>query len=353
MGNCVQADNKFDPSVAVKLEDFSIKNAIGRGGFGKVWKVEHKATQQIYAMKEMRKDIIVDKKSVAAVMNERRLLGVLRNPFIVNLHYAFQTKRSLYLILDLMSGGDLRYFFISTNQVICENSLKFLAACIVLGLEYLHSNRIIHRDLKPENLVFDSNGYLHITDFGIARTSDADNSSATSGTPGYMAPEVICSQDHTTVADFFALGVILYESLTTLRPYMGKNRKEVREAILAKQVKLKHEDEPDLSPQGLDFINKLIARRPENRLGFHGIQEVKGHPWLSNWDWEKLYSFAIESPFKPNKEDNFDQNQVSKKWEIPNEKISEINSQKLFAGYMYDYTLFKRNTPDKKALEIN
>ena len=119
-------------------------------------------------MKEMQKLRVISKRSVHSVMNERKILEILRNSFIVNMHFAFQDRENLYLVLDLKNGGDLRYQ-LSKAKRFSEVQAKFFIACIVTGLEYIHSNGILHRDIKPENLVFDEKGYLHITDFGIAR----------------------------------------------------------------------------------------------------------------------------------------------------------------------------------------
>lgn len=112
-------------------------------------------------------------------------------------------------------------------------------ACMILSLEYLHSKNILHRDVKPENLVFDQEGYLKLTDLGIGRFQKPDNSKDTSGTPGYMAPEVMCKQPHGIAVDYFAMGVIAYECMFGKRPYYGKNRKEIRDHILSKQVQIK------------------------------------------------------------------------------------------------------------------
>jgi serum/glucocorticoid-regulated kinase 2 len=166
--------------------DFHCQYAIGRGGFGKVWVVEFRSDRQMYAMKEMLKLRIVSKQSVSSVLNEQKLLSVLRHPFIVNMKFAFQDRENLFLVMDLMKGGDLRYH-LNNRERFNEEESKFFTACIVTGLEYLHVNNIIHRDIKPENLVLDNKGYLRITDFGIARILSCDNSRDTSGTPGYMA----------------------------------------------------------------------------------------------------------------------------------------------------------------------
>ena len=126
--------------------------------------------------------------------------------------YAFQDRENLYLIMDLMPGGDLRYQ-IGKFGAFPEHIVKFFVCCIIIGLEYMHTNNVIHRDIKPENLVLDEKGYLRITDLGVARVQSKENYRDTSGTPGYMAPEVINRQNHTFAVDFFALGVIAYECM--------------------------------------------------------------------------------------------------------------------------------------------
>ena len=133
-------------------------------------------------MKEMSKTKIIDKKSDKSVKSERDLLSKMSHPFIVNMHFSFQDNDNLYLVMDLLTGGDLRYH-ICKNRKFTEEQSKFFIACILLGLEYCHHNQIIHRDIKPENLVLDENGYVHITDFGIAKIQTENNKKETSGTP--------------------------------------------------------------------------------------------------------------------------------------------------------------------------
>jgi serum/glucocorticoid-regulated kinase 2 len=339
MGTCACAETQFDSSLAVNLSEFEIKYAIGRGGFGRVWRVTHKKTGQVYAMKEMRKDLVVSRRSVPSIMNERRLLGILKHPLIVNLHFAFQDMNNLFLVVDLMSGGDFRFYMIRKPDF-DEGQLRFFAACLLSGFEYLHTNNIVHRDIKPENLVLDQKGYVHITDFGIARMTNSDNSNVTSGTPGYMAPEVLCAQDHRAPVDYFALGVILFEAAIHFRPYGGKVRKEIRDAVLAKQVQMKPCQVPHLSVDMVEFINQLIQRRPENRLGFKGVEEVKSHKVFEGFQWDQLLRKELESPFKFESESNFDYEHVTKQWDTVEEKITPLNSQKLFAGYLYDGSMF-------------
>jgi serine/threonine protein kinase len=338
MGNCNLRVDTYDPTIEVNKNQFTFHHVIGRGGFGKVWKVYHKKSKQALAMKEMSKVRVIQKRSVNSVMNERRLLALLKHPFIVNMQYAFQDSHNLYLAMDLMPGGDLRYHF-GKRRRFNESETKFFVACIITGLEYLHVNGIIHRDIKPENLVLDRKGYLRITDFGIARVFQAENGHETSGTPGYMAPEVICRQNHGFQADYFAVGVIAYEFITGKRPYLGKNRREIRDAILAKQVCLKRNEIPDgWSSEAVDFVNKMIQRKPQNRLGLNGPQEVKNHSWLRDYPWQKLIEKTLDPPFKPADEDNFDSRQVLAEWKdepSSNEPISQASLQSLFSGYFF------------------
>ena len=302
-------------------------------------------------MKEMQKVRIISKQCVNSVMNEMKLLKILKHSFIVNMQYAFQCRENLYLVMDLMSGGDLRYQLWKCHRF-TEAQTKFFLTCIICGLEYLHSHNIIHRDLKPENLVLDSDGYVRITDFGTARVWQMENSHETSGTPGYMAPEVICRQNHTIVSDYFALGVLAYEFITGKRPYIGNTRKEVKQVILAKQVQLNQLDMPDgWSVEALDFINKLLERKPQNRLGFNGIEEIKKHPWLNNIDWEKLLRHEESAPLVPPTEGNYDTAQISRDWQDQLKRISfkGLNPEKLFEGYFYDATVI---APTKKVLNL-
>ena len=257
-------------------------------------------------MKEMNKAKIIDKKSDKSVKSERDLLSRLNHPFIINMHYSFQDIDNLYLVMDLLTGGDLRYH-ICKKRYFTEDQTKFFISCILLGLEYCHYYKIIHRDIKPENLVLDSKGYVHITDFGIAKIQTENNKKETSGTPGYMSPEVLCGQNHTIAVDYFALGVMGYEFMLGVRPYLGKSRKEIKEKVMAKQAIIHKEDiNEGWSLEAADCINKLLQRKPAKRLGVNGAIDVKKHIWFKNYPWNDLYNNKLISPFIPPGEDNFD-----------------------------------------------
>ena len=297
-------------------------------------------------MKEMSKAKIIDKRSEKSVKNERDLLSKINHPFIVNMHFSFQDNNTLYLVMDLLTGGDLRYH-ICKQRKFSENQSKFFIGCILLGLEYCHRNKIIHRDIKPENLVLDSNGYVHITDFGIAKIQQNNNSKETSGTPGYMSPEVMCGQNHTILVDYFAIGVMGFEFMKGFRPYLGKSRKEIKEKMISHQAHVKKNELGDWSEESCDFINRLLMRKPSLRLGYKNFLDVKGHRWFCNFNWKDLYLKKIESPFIPMKGDNFDYkycNAIEKQGVKTMERYAEIVMKEDYKWVFKDYFYFNRDS---------
>lgn len=312
----------------ITRSSFDFIGIIGRGGFGKVWKVYSRKYKRQYAMKEMSKAKIIDKKSEKSVKAERDLLAIMNHPFIINMHFSFQDNDNLYITMDLLTGGDLRYH-ICKYKKFSEEQTKFFIACIVLSLEYIHTNNILHRDVKPENLVLDDKGYVKLTDFGIAKVYQKENYKETSGTPGYMAPEVMCGQNHTIAVDYFALGIIGYEFMNGVRPYLGKSRKEIKEKLMSRQARVKPNEIPHgWSEDSASFINNLLQRKPANRLGLRGPTEVKEHEWFKNYPWKELYLHKLKSPFLPKTGDNFDQ-----KYCNAPEKIG-INTQERYHNTM-------------------
>ena len=271
----------------------------------------------------MSKMKIIIRKSENSVNFEREILSKLHNKFIVNMYYAFQDKDNLYLVMDYLKGGDLR-FHLTRHIRFSEEQSRFFICNIITALEYIHSKNIIHRDIKPENLVLEEEGYARLTDFGIAKKNIDDNKGDTSGTPGYMAPEVMRGAAHSFEVDFFALGIISYEFMKGKRPYCGKNRKEIKEEMVNKQIIIKNEEiEEGWTKESIDFINKLLIRKKENRLGFKGINEVKEHPWIKYYPWTMIIDKTLPSPFIPQNNDNFDLRYCAK-----TEKIGEETKMK-------------------------
>ena len=177
----------------------------------------------------------------------------------------------------------------------------------------------------------DDIGYMRITDFGIAKIFQNINSTETSGTPGYMSPEVIVGHNHNQVVDYFALGVLTYEFMMGKRPYTGKNRREIKEKIIATQFIIPKDKIPEgWSYDAADFINKLLQRKPANRLGLRSAKEVKEHPWIKKYPWNDLYNKKIIPTFKPPQGDNFD-----KKYCNQEEKLNASMKAK-YEKYLYD-----------------
>ena len=325
---------------------FDFLYIIGRGGFGKVWKVRLKKNNELFALKEMSKVKIIDRRSEISIMSERNLLSKLHHPFIVNMYFAFQDFYNLYLVMDLLTGGDLRYH-IAHKKTFTESQTKFFIANMLLALDYIHSQNIIHRDIKPENLVLEKNGYLRITDFGVAKINEIDNSSETSGTPGYMAPEVILIQNHGPPSDFFALGVIGYEFMLGYRPYLGRGRKEIKNLIIAKQAKINKEELPDdWSDNSMEFINALLQRRPKKRLGYNGVDEIKKHPWMKDINWDLLSKKELEAPYiPPTYKENFDKKYCEGEdnvGETTLERYDLYYNSDLYEGVFKNYTFINK-----------
>ena len=287
----------------------------------------------------MSKAKIIDKKSVESVLGEKNLLSKLHHSFIVNMIYSFQDNDFLYLVMDLLPGGNLRYH-LCLKRRFNEKQNKFLIGCILVGLEYIHSQCILHRDIKPENLVFDNNGYLRITDFGIAKKYVVNNKKDTSGTVGYLAPEILCNQNHTYSIDYYAVGIIAYELAYGHRPYIGRTKHEVKQLILTQQAFIEYDELPNgYHDEAADFINQLIQRKPKNRLGRDSISEVINHPWLQGFDWEGMKQKNLRAYYIPKEGDNFDKKyclQENKLGTETQERYKEIISQPNY------YLIFKK-----------
>ena len=340
---------------------FEFEFVIGRGGFGKVWQVVMKKNNKKYALKEMSKVKIIDKRSIKNIKGEREFLSKLRNPFLVNMICAFQDYENLYLVMDLLTGGDLRYH-LCKRRTFTEEETKFFISCLLLGLEYIHKNNIIHRDIKPENLVLDENGYVRITDFGVAKICRSDNSSETSGTPGYMAPEVLMARNHSFPVDFFAIGVMGFEFMLGHRPYVAKNRKEMKYLVLRKPAKIEEKDNvKGWSKESLDFINKCLKRKESNRLGYtNGVQELKEHSWFIDVQWEELYNKKENAPFVPKLVGNFDKRYCKEIEKVGDETIERYqkymekeNFESIFLGYTYINYELTQITLDNNNNESN
>ncbi|KFR01981.1 Ribosomal protein S6 kinase alpha-2, partial [Opisthocomus hoazin] len=285
---------KADPS------QFELLKVLGQGSYGKVFlvrKVKGSDAGQLYAMKVLKKATLKVRDRVRSKM-ERDILAEVNHPFIVKLHYAFQTEGKLYLILDFLRGGDL-FTRLSKEVMFTEEDVKFYLAELALALDHLHGLGIIYRDLKPENILLDEEGHIKITDFGLSKEAIDHDKRAYSfcGTIEYMAPEVVNRRGHTQSADWWSFGVLMFEMLTGSLPFQGKDRKETMALILKAKLGMPQ----FLSLEAQSLLRALFKRNPSNRLGagFDGVEEIKRHPFFVTIDWNKLYRKEIKPPFKP------------------------------------------------------
>ena len=296
-----EGHEKADPS------QFELLKVLGQGSFGKVFlvrKIVGKDAGTLYAMKVLRKATLKVRDRVRTKM-ERNILTEVQHPFIVKLHYAFQTEGKLYLILDFLRGGDL-FTRLAKEIMFTEDDVKFYLAELALALDHLHGIGIIYRDLKPENILLDSDGHISLTDFGLSKQPlDDEKAYSFCGTVEYMAPEVVNRKGHSYVADWWSFGVLMYEMLTGSLPFQGSNRKETMVQILKAKLGMPQ----FLSPEAQSLLRALFKRNPANRLGAgeRGVEEIKSHSFFVNIDWDQLYNKQVIPPFKPVSSGNSDE----------------------------------------------
>jgi len=280
----------------VGIDDFAMISIIGQGSFGKVVQVRMKDTGDIFAMKVLSKKNVVDRGELEHTISERNILMNINHPFIMKLHYSFQSPDKLYLVMDFVNGGELFYHLQQTRRFPMDRAL-FYTAEITLGLEYLHLNGIIYRDLKPENLLLDADGHIKITDFGLSKEGLFDSYASTTtfcGTPEYLAPEVIEGRTYTKSVDWWSLGTLLFEMLTGMPPFYDEDIQKMY------QNKVNHEIQfpQSVTEPTRDLISKLLDKNPDTRLQDAAV--IKAHPFFNGINWDALYRREIEPPYKPN-----------------------------------------------------
>ncbi|KAL1921294.1 uncharacterized protein VTP21DRAFT_11010 [Calcarisporiella thermophila] len=308
MGQCCSEED-IDFSEEVELNHFHLLRSVGKGSFGKVRVVQHKQTKNLYALKYINKIACIKMRAAENILSERRLLECIDFPLIVNLHYAFQDDENLFMVLDLMLGGDLR-FHLNRQGSLREEVVRFYAAEISLSLDYLHSKQIVHRDLKPDNILLDQKGHAHLTDFNIAtHYSKSVPLTSLAGSVAYMAPEILLRKGYFYTVDWWSLGIVLYELLFGRRPFKGKTTHALKMSILTEPLKFPDNAETMVSPECIDFIRRLCERDITQRMGCgpDRMEELKRHKWFEGVEWAKLEKKEILPPFEPDsKRANFD-----------------------------------------------
>ncbi|MES1913586.1 MAG: hypothetical protein MHM6MM_005769 [Cercozoa sp. M6MM] len=273
--------------------DFDILAVLGTGSFGKVFQVKHRGTGEVFAMKVLKKKRLVEQKQILNTLVERRLLGEMKHPFLVQLRFAFQTHHKLFLVMELFNGGEL-FYHLAQQRCFAEPVAKFYAAEIACALRHLHKHNVVYRDLKPENLIFGADGHVRLTDFGLSKQLLGENDFARTfcGTPEYIAPEVLAAKAYDSAVDWWSLGCLVFEMLTGQPPFYAEKRQAMYKLILKAPI-------PRVSSVSLecdDFLRSLLRRDPKKRLR---DDAVFSHPWFRNIPWCDLEALKVEPPFRP------------------------------------------------------
>jgi len=330
--------SKLDRSINFKdLVKFRI---LGVGTFGKVWLVSHKKSGIPYALKMLNKREIIGHHQVEGVIREKNIMSSIDHPFVVNLICTFQDDRHLYMLIELVQGGELfSVIHTETRDGIPNANSRFYAACILESLSHLHHRHITYRDLKPENILIDALGYCVLVDLGFAKIV-MDKTYTLCGTPEYLAPEIILSKGHDKGVDYWAFGVLIYEMLVGRSPFYSYGTDQV--SLFKRIVQVKYSFPPGgvVNEVAQDLIQRLIVRRQANRFGClaRGDMDIRDHAWFGVINTDKLLNKKIPAPWIPQIKDPLDASHFDSYRHVENEAPSNkpglsSNQQDLFRDF--------------------
>ncbi len=355
----------------IGLNDFDFIKVLGRGCFGKVMLAELKSTDELFAVKVLKKESVlhpfgaddIDRSLLELIMTEKRVLALSsKHPFLTALHSCFQTKDCLFFVMEYCNGGNLMFHFQNAGKF-DENLVRFYAAELTLGLEFLHQNGIVYRDLKLENVLLDSEGHCKITDFGVSKEGifDGITTNTIIGTPEYMAPEMLEQLPYGVSVDWWALGVLMYEMLTGVSPFTTENENDefdddfdAFETILTGEISYP----AWISKEALSILRGFLTKDPSMRLGCEVSQgaeaAIRLHPFFKDIDWEALEAKKVQPPFRPLTKSgrdalNFD-SEYTNQFPIVTPKIKgdeEYSALSLFNGFSFinpDYISLPKST---------
>ena len=289
----------------ITLENFEFIKVLGKGTFGKVVLCTEKATGHLYAIKILRKEVIIRKDEIAHTLTENRVLRTTNHPFLISLKYSFQTADRLCFVMEYVNGGEL-FFHLRHIRVFGEDRTRFYAAEIISALGYLHSHGIIYRDLKLENLLLDKDGHIKIADFGLCKEDITYGRTTKTfcGTPEYLAPEVLEDNDYGRAVDWWGVGVVMYEMICGRLPFYNQDHEKLFMLIVMEEVKFPR----NISNEAKDMLSGLLAKDPSKRLGGgpEDAKEIMDHAFFSSIDWSDLVQKKIPPPFIPKVEDETD-----------------------------------------------
>uniref|UniRef100_A0A8C6L8N8 Protein kinase C n=1 Tax=Nothobranchius furzeri TaxID=105023 RepID=A0A8C6L8N8_NOTFU len=304
---------KLSQGVALGLGDFELIRVIGRGSYAKVLLVRLKKTEQAYAMKVVKKELVHDDEDIDWVQTEKHVFEqASMNPFLVGLHSCFQTESRLFLVIEYVNGGDLM-FHMQRQRKLPEDHARFYAAEICIALNFLHEKGIIYRDLKLDNVLLDHEGHVKLTDYGMCKEGirPGDTTSTFCGTPNYIAPEILRGEDYGFSVDWWALGVLMFEMMAGRSPFdiitdnPDMNTEEyLFQVILEKPIRIPR----SLSVKAAGVLKGFLNKDPKERLGCQvqtGFTDIKSHTFFRSIGWDQLEKKEMTPPFKPQISDEY------------------------------------------------
>uniref|UniRef100_A0A8C3TEI3 Protein kinase C n=1 Tax=Chelydra serpentina TaxID=8475 RepID=A0A8C3TEI3_CHESE len=320
------------------IDGFVLHKMLGKGSFGKVFLAELKNTDQFFAVKALKKDVVLMDDDIECTMVEKRVLSLAwEHPFLTHVYCTFQTKENLFFVMEYLNGGDLMFHIQSCHKFDTARA-TFYAAEIICGLQFLHSKGIIYRDLKLDNVLLDKDGHIKIADFGMCKENMFEDAKTSTfcGTPDYIAPEILLGQKYNTAVDWWSFGVLLYEMLIGQSPFHGQDEEE-----LFQSIRMDNPFYPRwLNKDAKDILVKLFVREPERRLGAKG--NIRQHAFFQEINWEVLEERAMEPPFKPRVKSasdcsNFDKEFLNEKPRLSCADRALINSmdQNMFSNFSF------------------
>ena len=334
------------------IREYESLSIIGRGAFGEVHVCREKKTGNIYAIKKIKKELLIEKNQLIHTRNEQYFMSNVKSEWIVDLKASFQEGGYLFLVMEYCPGGDLMNLLIE-KDILTEKEAKFYLAELILAIESIHKLDCIHRDIKPDNILIDSDGHIKLSDFGLLKISEKifeQNSNQNNnrythnknyscvGTAFYVAPEVLKKTGYGPEIDWWSAGVIFYEMLVGYAPFYSKETKEVCYKVMnwekyfeiPKKIKMKMSDEAQ------DLIYKLISNK-NNRLGKNGAEEIKKHPFFSDINWDNVRN--MKAPFIPYLENEYDNKYFHTFKEVepfyPKIEINHKRKDIEYLGYTY------------------
>ncbi|XP_014467914.1 PREDICTED: protein kinase C isoform X1 [Dinoponera quadriceps] len=326
------------------IDDFNFIKVLGKGSFGKVMLVERKTNpDEVYAVKILRKSVILQDDDVDCTMTEKRILALAaKHPFLTAIHSCFQTTDRLFFVMEYVNGGDLM-FHIQKARKFDEARARFYAAEVTLALQFLHKNHVIYRDLKLDNILLDQEGHCKLADFGMCKENIIEGQTTTTtfcGTPDYIAPEILQEIQYGASVDWWALGVLMYEMMAGQPPFEAENEDELFESILRDDVLYP----VWITKEAVSILKGFMTKNPAKRLGCvvsqGGEDAIKIHPFFQHMDWEALEARRLKPPIRPkikNEKDamNFDTEFTKEDPVLTPEETEDVNyiNQEEFRGF--------------------